>query len=117
MPGRAENAGNRRCHNGDWLVASRPIPQFKGLDIQMYPEFPTLLLPYLEPGCPAVSRRPARARARQTPLIFTFFAIITGIGGNTLSELLMACLSPGLTVRQISSLPCCRFARRQAHAD
>jgi uncharacterized membrane protein YeiH len=73
-------------------VASRPILQFKGLDIQMYPEFPTLLLPYLDLAGTAVfatSGALAAARARQTPLTFAFFAIVTGIGGNTLSELLM----------------------------
>jgi hypothetical protein len=31
----------------------------------------------------------AAARARQTPLTFAFFAVVTGIGGNTLSEPLM----------------------------
>jgi uncharacterized membrane protein YeiH len=76
----------------DRLVASRPIPQFKGLDIQTYPEFPTLLLPYLDLAGTAVfatSGALAAARARQTPLTFAFFALVTGIGGNTLSELVM----------------------------
>jgi uncharacterized membrane protein YeiH len=62
------------------------------LDIQMYPEFPTLLLPYLDLAGTAVfatSGALAAARARQTPLTFAFFAVVTGIGGNTLSELLM----------------------------
>jgi uncharacterized membrane protein YeiH len=58
----------------------------------MYPEFPTLLLPYLDLAGTAVfatSGALAAARARQTPLTFAFFAVVTGIGGNTLSELLM----------------------------
>jgi uncharacterized membrane protein YeiH len=74
------------------LVASRPIPQFKGFDIQMYSEFPALLLPYLNLAGTAVfaaSGSLAPARARQTPLTFVFFAVVTGIGGSTLSELLM----------------------------
>jgi uncharacterized membrane protein YeiH len=37
----------------------------------------------------AVSGALAAARAHQTPLTFAFFAVATGIGGNTLSELLM----------------------------
>jgi uncharacterized membrane protein YeiH len=31
----------------------------------------------------------AAARARQTPLTFVFLAVVAGIGGSTLSELLM----------------------------
>jgi hypothetical protein len=71
MPGSAENAENRRCHDGIGWSASRPIPQFKGLDIQMYPEFPTLLLPCLDLAGTAVfatSGALAAARAGQTPL-------------------------------------------------
>jgi uncharacterized membrane protein YeiH len=37
----------------------------------------------------ATSGALAAARARQTPLTFAFFAVVTGVGGNTLSELLM----------------------------
>jgi hypothetical protein len=53
------------------------------------PEFPTLLLPYLDLAGTAVfatSGALAAARARQTPLTFAFFAIVTGIGGNTLTR-------------------------------
>jgi len=37
----------------------------------------------------ATSGALAAARARQTPLTFAFFAVVTGVGGSTLSELLM----------------------------
>jgi uncharacterized membrane protein YeiH len=58
----------------------------------MYREFSTLLLPYLDLAGTAVfatSGALAAARAHQTPLTFAFFAVVTGIGGSTLSELLM----------------------------
>jgi len=58
----------------------------------MYRELSTSLLPYLDLSGTAVfatSGALAAARARQTPLTFAFFAVVTGIGGNTLSELLM----------------------------
>jgi uncharacterized membrane protein YeiH len=53
---------------------------------------PSLLLPYLDLAGTAIfatSGALAAARAHQTPLTFAFFAVVTGIGGNTLSELLM----------------------------
>jgi uncharacterized membrane protein YeiH len=55
-------------------------------------ELSALLLPSLDMAGTAVfatSGALAAARARQTPLTFAFFAVVTGIGGNTLSELLM----------------------------
>jgi uncharacterized membrane protein YeiH len=58
----------------------------------MYHELSALLLPSLDMAGTAVfatSGALAAARARQTPLTFAFFAVVTGIGGNTLSELLM----------------------------
>jgi uncharacterized membrane protein YeiH len=53
---------------------------------------PSLLLPCLDLAGTAIfatSGALAAARAHQTPLTFAFFAVVTGIGGNTLSELLM----------------------------
>jgi uncharacterized membrane protein YeiH len=58
----------------------------------MYHELSAWLLPSLDMAGTAVfavSGALAAARARQTPLTFAFFAVVTGIGGNTLSELLM----------------------------
>jgi uncharacterized membrane protein YeiH len=58
----------------------------------MYHELSTWLLPSLDIAGTAVfaiSGALAAARARQTPLTVAFFAVVTGIGGNTLSELLM----------------------------
>jgi uncharacterized membrane protein YeiH len=58
----------------------------------MYHELSNSLLPYLDLAGTAVfatSGALAAARARQTPITFAFFAVVTGIGGNTLSELLM----------------------------
>jgi uncharacterized membrane protein YeiH len=58
----------------------------------MYHELSNSLLPYLDLAGTAVfatSGALAAARARQTPLTFAFFAVVTGTGGNTLSELLM----------------------------
>jgi uncharacterized membrane protein YeiH len=58
----------------------------------MCTELSTSLLAYLGLAGTAVfatSGALAAARARQTPLTFAFFAVITGIGGNTVSELLM----------------------------
>jgi uncharacterized membrane protein YeiH len=60
--------------------------------IQMHRELSALLLPFFDMAGTAVfatSGALAAARARQTPLTFAFFAVITGVGGNTLSELLM----------------------------
>lgn len=45
------------------------------------------------------------ARARRTPLTFAFFAVITGIGGNTVSELLMG--APVLWVHHPASIVVC----------
>jgi uncharacterized membrane protein YeiH len=58
----------------------------------MYHELSALLLPSFDVAGTAVfatSGALAAARARHTPLTFAFFAVVTGIGGNTLSELLM----------------------------
>ena len=48
------------------------------------------------------------ARARQTPLTFAFFAVITGIGGNTVSELLMG--APVSWVHHPTSIVVCLAA-------
>jgi len=58
----------------------------------MHHELSALLLPTFDLAGTAVfatSGALAAARARQTPLTFSFFAVVTGVGGNTLSELLM----------------------------
>jgi uncharacterized membrane protein YeiH len=58
----------------------------------MHHELSALLLPSFDMAGTAVFATPgalAAARARQTPLTFAFFAVVTGVGGNTLSELLM----------------------------
>jgi uncharacterized membrane protein YeiH len=60
--------------------------------MQMSYEPWALLLPSLNMAGTAVfatSGALAAARARQTPLTFAFFAVVTGIGGSTLSEILM----------------------------
>jgi uncharacterized membrane protein YeiH len=62
------------------------------LVIQMYHELSAVLLASFDMAGTAVfatSGALAAARARQTPLTFAFFAVVTGIGGSTLSELLM----------------------------
>jgi hypothetical protein len=104
----------------DRLAARRPLPQFKGLDIQMVPEFPAPLLPYLNMAGTAVfaiSGALAAARARQTPLTFAFFAVVTGIGGSTLSELLMGVpVALGSSSHKYRRLPCCG-ARDMDHAS
>jgi uncharacterized membrane protein YeiH len=94
MPGRAENTGNQRRHDGIGRSQADRLRSSKNwiFSIQMYPEFSTLLLPYLDLAGTAVfatSGALASARAHQTPLTFAFFAVVTGIGGSTLSELLM----------------------------
>jgi uncharacterized membrane protein YeiH len=38
----------------------------------------------------ATSGALAAARARQTPLAFAFYAVVAGVGGSTLSELLIS---------------------------
>jgi uncharacterized membrane protein YeiH len=58
----------------------------------MYHELSALLLASFDMAGTAVfatSGALAAAHARQTPLTFAFFAVVTGIGGSTLSELLM----------------------------
>jgi len=56
----------------------------------MCTELSTSLLAYLDPVGTARVRDFRRARGRShTPLTFAFFAVITGIGGNTVTELLM----------------------------
>ena len=58
----------------------------------MYHELSALLLASFDIAGTAVfatSGALAAARARQTPLTFAFFAVVTGIGGSTLSALLM----------------------------
>jgi uncharacterized membrane protein YeiH len=70
----------------------RPIPVPYASAIEMYNELSSVLLSSFDMAGTAVfatSGALAAARARQTPLTFAFFAIVTGIGGNTLSELLM----------------------------
>jgi uncharacterized membrane protein YeiH len=76
----------------DRLVANRSVPTPRALVIQMYHELSASLLPSFYMAGTAVfatSGALAAARARQTPLTFAFFAVVTGIGGKTLSELLM----------------------------
>ena len=63
-----------------------------GRIFRMLHKVPTLLLSWLDIAgiCVfAMSGALAAARARQTPLTFVFFAIVTGIGGNTLSDVLI----------------------------
>jgi uncharacterized membrane protein YeiH len=62
------------------------------MSIHMPQELPALFVPYLDLAGAAVFAATgalAAARVRQTPLAFAFFAVVTGIGGNTVSELLM----------------------------
>lgn len=70
----------------------RPTRQFKGLDIEMYLEFPALVVRSLDiarTAVFAVSGALAPAQVHQTFLTFAFFAVVTGIGGIMLSQLLM----------------------------
>jgi uncharacterized membrane protein YeiH len=74
----------------------------------MYHELSAWLLPSLDMAGTAVfaiSGALAAARARQTPLTFAFFAVVTGIGGNTLSELLMG--APVVWVHHPSNIVVC----------
>jgi hypothetical protein len=90
----------------DRLVANRSVPTPRALVIQMYHELSASLLPSFYMAGTAVfatSGALAAARARQTPLTFAFFAVVTGIGGKTLSELLMGRQSRGFIIQQISS--------------
>jgi uncharacterized membrane protein YeiH len=62
------------------------------LILQMHHDLTALLLRSFDVAGTAVfatSGALAAARARQTPLTFAFFAVVTGVGGSTLSELLM----------------------------
>jgi uncharacterized membrane protein YeiH len=76
----------------DLLFANRPVLTPGALVIQMYHELSAFLLASFDTAGTAVfatSGALAAARARQTPLTFAFFAVVTGIGGSTLSALLM----------------------------
>jgi uncharacterized membrane protein YeiH len=62
------------------------------LAIQMHHELSALLFTSFEMAGTAVfatSGALAAARTHQTLLTFAFFAVVTGVGGSTLSELLM----------------------------
>jgi uncharacterized membrane protein YeiH len=64
----------------------------KTMGVDMPQELSALLLPYLDLAGAAVFATTgalAAARTGQTPLAFAFFAVVTGIGGNSVSELLM----------------------------
>jgi len=74
----------------------------------MYLEMSALLLRSFDMAGTAVfaiSGALAAARARQTPLTFAFFALVTGIGGNTLSALLMG--APVAWVHHPASIVVC----------
>jgi hypothetical protein len=95
----------------DRLVANRSVPTPRALVIQMYHELSASLLPSFYMAGTAVfatSGALAAARARQTPLTFAFFAVVTGIGGKTLSELLMGRQSLGSSSNKYRRLPYCR---------
>ena len=74
----------------------------------MYQELSALLLDWFDMVGTAVfatSGALAAARARQTPLTFAFFALVAGIGGNTLSALLMG--APVAWVHHPASIVVC----------
>jgi uncharacterized membrane protein YeiH len=56
----------------------------------------------------ATSGALAAARAGQTPLTFAFFAVVTWIGGNTSSEMLMG--APVVWVHHPTSIVVCLVA-------
>jgi uncharacterized membrane protein YeiH len=77
----------------------------------MYHELSALLLASFDMAGTAVfatSGALAAARARQTPLTFVFFAVATGIGGSTLSELLMG--APVAWVHHPTNIVVCLMA-------
>ena len=83
-------------------------PAARNLAIQMYHEISARLLRSFDLAGTAVfatSGPLAAARARQTPVAFAFFALVTGIGGNTLSAVLM--VAPVAWVHHPTSIVLC----------